>query len=341
LRVVVILMCCLFSMGDTAYQPALPGYHYQFPKDHFAHPGFRTEWWYYTGNVWAKDGRRFGFEVVFFRQGERASGPQNPSVWAVHDVYLAHVALTDVRGKHFWFHERLNRAGPGIAGIREDQKRVWNGNWSAQWRDGVQSLQAVTPEFRLDLQLKSQTPPVIHGVNGVSQKAEGAGHASHYVSLPLLSTSGKVIMGHDTLEVAGTAWMDHEWFTEQLAANQVGWDWFSVQLADRSELMLFELRRRDGSLDPNSSGTFIASNGEPTHLRAADFTLKPVAWWGKYPVEWQIAVPSRKLVLRCSAVLKNQELSEYWEGAVDYSGTQKGVGYLEMTGYKKPVNFDR
>ncbi len=325
--------------AEAPYQAALPGYRYQFPRDHFAHPAYRTEWWYYTGNVWTADGRRFGFELVFFRQGERTSGPPNPSVWALHDVYLAHAALTDVRGQHFWFHERLNRAGPGIAGVSEDQARTWNGNWSAQWHGNAQTLQAITPEFRFDLRAVAATPPVIHGLHGISQKAEGAGHASHYVSLPRLVTTGVITVGRETFQVSGAAWMDHEWFTEQLAPEQIGWDWFSVQLEDKTELMLFELRRKDGSIDPNSAGTFIGADGVSTHLRASEFTLKPVEWWNKYPVAWEIAVPSRNLHLHCKAVMRNQELSSYWEGAVDYSGSAKGAGYLEMTGYKKPFRF--
>jgi len=321
--------------GGFVYREALPGYRYQFPRDHFEHEDFRTEWWYYTGNVTDADGKRFGFELVFFRQGERHA-TDNKSAWALQNVYLAHAALTDASGKRFWYEERLNRTGPGVAGATFDRQRIWNGNWSAQWNGEAQTLDAVTEHFHFHLALTPSVPFVIQGENGLSQKAEGRGRASYYVSFPLLNVSGSI----DSKPVKGRAWMDHEWFTEQLAADQVGWDWFSVQLDNRTELMLFELRRKDGSIDPYSSGTFVDATGQPHHLRREDFTLEPLgAKWGKYPIEWRIRVPSLGVDVTCKAVLPNQQLRNYWEGAVDYSGTQTGAGYLEMTGYEAPVSF--
>jgi len=136
--------------------------------------------------------------------------------------------------------------------------------------------------------------------------------------------------------------MDHEWFTEQLAPDQVGWDWFSIQLEDHTELMLFELRRKDRSIDPYSSGTFIDVRGVARHLTHSDFTLQPLSYWHKYPVAWRLRVPSLNIDLTSRAVIPDQELrgsTNYWEGAVDYSGTRKGVGYLEMTGYDGPVKL--
>jgi predicted secreted hydrolase len=189
--------------------------------------------------------------------------------------------------------------------------------------------------------LKPEKPFVIQGQNGVSQKAEGKGRASHYVSFPRLHVSGTI----NALQVNGTAWMDHEWFTEQLAPDQLGWDWFSIQLDNNTELMLFELRRKDGSIDPYSSGTFIDARGTAKHLRREDFTLQPFALWHKYPVAWRLRVPALKIDLTSRAVLPDQELRakqggpSYWEGAVDYTGSQKGVGYVEMTGYEGQVRF--
>ncbi len=329
--------------GGFSWREALPGYAYQFPRDHFEHEDFRTEWWYYTGNVSGAQGERFGFELVFFRQGAgREAGAGTPkSPWDVKDLYLAHAAMTDAKGKKFSFDERVNRAGPGIAGASLAQQRVWNGNWSAQWHNETQTLDAIASGFRLHLELKPETLPIIHGENGVSQKAEGKGRASHYVSFPLLAATGTI----NAMKVEGRAWMDHEWFTEQLAADQTGWDWFSIQLNNHTELMLFELRRKDGSLDPYSSGTYIDAKGTGHHLRAADFALKPLSLWHKYPVEWSVKVPSLNIDVTARALLPNQELRakqggpSYWEGAVDYSGTHTGVGYLEMTGYDGPVKF--
>ncbi|HVW87075.1 MAG TPA: lipocalin-like domain-containing protein [Bryobacteraceae bacterium] len=323
-----------------AYREALPGYHYQFPRDHFEHEDFRTEWWYYTGNVRDAAGKRFGFELVFFRLGERHD-TDNASAWTLKDLYLAHAALTDANGKHFSYDERLNRSSPGIAGASFAEQRVWNGNWSARWNGEKQTLDAVTEHFQFHLLVEPEKPFVIHGENGVSQKAEGRGRASHYVSFPLLRVSGTI----DGANVTGRAWMDHEWFTEQLAENQTGWDWFSVQLDNRTELMLFELRRKDGTIDPYSSGTFIDVSGKARHLKREDFTLEPLSRWNRYPVEWRIRVPSLGMDMMCKAVLQNQELrtrsggQTYWEGAVDYSGSHTGVGYLEMTGYGRGVRF--
>jgi predicted secreted hydrolase len=338
----VFILALQCAGAGFEYREALPGYSYQFPRDHFEHEDFRTEWWYYTGNVTGKGGERFGFELVFFRQCQRGSGEtENPSAWKIDDVYVAHAALTDVRGKQFRFDERVNRRGPGIAGASFADNRVWNGNWSAAWAGGKQTLDAVSDQFRFHLDLKPEKPFVIHGENGVSQKAEGRGRASHYVSFPRLAVSGTI----NSTAVTGQAWMDHEWFTEQLAPDQLGWDWFSVQLDDHTELMLFELRRRDGSIDPYSSGTFIDASSTARHLRRENFSLQPISYWHKYPIEWSVKVPSRKIDVTAKAVMPNQELKAkrggpgYWEGAVDYKGTQTGVGYLEMTGYDGAVRF--
>jgi predicted secreted hydrolase len=349
----VYLIICASSLAAasvTSYREALPGYRFQFPRDHFEHPDFKTEWWYYTGNVWSKTGHRFGFELVFFRIGEN-SGGANPSVWRVDDIYLANAALTDIDGRRFLYTERFNRAGPGIAGASFAEQRIWNGNWSAIWRGERQNLTALTPEFSFRLECLPRKPFIIEGENSVSQKSEGAGHASHYVSFPLLGVAGTVRTSGQDFDVAGQAWMDHEWFTHELQPGQTGWDWFSVQLENNTELMLFDLRRQDGTPDHNSSGTFIDGGGHARHLSSKDFELKPLEWWvspkthARYPIRWAISIPSLYIQLECRAKLPDQELdashgAKYWEGAVDYSGSARGVGYLEMTGYDRPVKLD-
>lgn len=338
----------LFALVN--FRQATPGYHYQFPRDHFDHPEFRTEWWYYTGNVHSGDGHRYGFELVFFRQGQERRATDNPSAWRVDDLYLAHLAVTDIDGHRFRYYKRLNRAGPGIAGVRFEERRIWNGNWEARWDSSSeqQTISAVADDIRFALRLAPRKPAVVHGENGISQKSEGAGKASYYVSFPLLAVEGSL----NGSPVSGTAWMDHEWFSNQLEKSQQGWEWFSVQLDNHTEFMLFQLRHTDGSIDPYSSGTYVAADGRTTHLRRADFEMQPVTYWtsphsgAKYPVEWRITIPSLGVALRCAAALPDQELvSEdavgptYWEGAVDYSGSSRGVGYLEMTGYAKPMRL--
>jgi predicted secreted hydrolase len=330
--------------GEFVYRQAVPGYQYQFPRDHFEHPEFRTEWWYYTGNVADSSGRRFGFELVFFRVGERREQP-DPSAWSVQDLYLAHAALTDVAGRRFRYDERLNRSGPGIAGASFRKQAVWNGNWQVRWKGEDQTLDAVTSDFRFHLALHPVKPFVIQGENGVIQKAKGLGRASYYVSFPRLETAGEITLDGATHPVRGSAWMDHEWFTEELTPDEAGWDWFSIQLDNNTELMLYQLRRTDGSIDPYSSGTFVDAQGVAHHLRRGDFTLEPLERWGKYPIHWMIRIPSLGIQLNCKAVLDDQELRgrkggpSYWEGAVVYSGARNGVGYLEMTGYDSRVKM--
>ncbi len=334
------LILALLALSNTApFEEAVPGYRYVFPRDHFDHRNFQTEWWYYTGNVKTAAGHRYGFELVFFRQGQAPKTPPDRSAWRADQVWLAHLALTDIDARKFHYTHRLNRSGPGVAGVSQETQRIWNGNWSAQWSGEEQTLTALADDVKFELRLKPLKPLVIHGENGVSQKAEGAGRASHYVSFPRLSVNGQL----NGEAVTGTAWMDHEWFTHQLAAGQLGWDWFSVQLDDGRDLMLFQLRRKDGSIDRFSSGTLIARDGSARHLRAADFTLEPLERWKKYPVRWRVRVPSAALDLDCRATLENQELRSqgagptYWEGAVTYRGSATGVGYLEMTGYEAGV----
>ena len=346
------------AQSPPPYRLALPGYRYEFPRDNFDHPDYQTEWWYYTGNVHSADGHRFGFELTFFRQGVDRSR-SNDSLWDVRDLYVAHLALSDLDGGHFHHAERTNRAGPGIAGVSEADGRIWNGNWRIDWRGDKQQLQAIDERFTLNFSMRSAKPPVIHGENGVSQKAEGAGRASHYISLTRLITSGQIELGATKFEVIGLAWMDHEFFTSQLSPDQVGWDWLSIQLDNHTELMLFHLRRKDGSIDPYSAGTFVDSNGRATHLRRDDFTLEPAGeMWASpasgaaYPVRWKISVPALNVALEATTRLRSQELAgvnklipTYWEGAIRLSGRKgetpiAGIGYLEMTGYAQPLAIE-
>jgi len=341
------------------YKTAVPGYLYEFPRDHFNHPEFQMEWWYYTGNLTASDGHRFGFELTFFRQGvDRTSGQHE--TWDIQDVYLAHLALSDLDSQKFFHSERVNRAGPGIAGVDTHQRRVWNGNWMVNWKGDDQELEAVEERSSFSLHLHPEKPPVIHGENGVSQKAEGVGRASHYISLTRMKTNGTVQLSGKNYVVTGLAWMDHEFFTHQLEPEQVGWDWFSIQLNDDTELMMFQIRRNDGSIDPYSAGTHVDRWGHAVHLRQQDFSLSPAAETWKspvtgasYPVQWHISVQRLGIEIEVGTRLKSQEHSgpsrfapSYWEGAIDAKGqrgstTLSGVGYLEMTGYDRPVDLGR
>ena len=357
-RVGCIFAALLLMQPLTAqYRTALPGYRYEFPRDHFNHPDFQTEWWYYTGNLKSTDGRRFGFELTFFRQAV-SRDPAKAATWDVQDLYLAHLALSDLDGGKFYHAERANRSGPGIAAVNESLGRIWNGNWQIQWHGSDQELKAVDERFQLRLTLHPEKLPVIHGENGVSQKADGPGRASHYISLTRLATSGGIVLGSNKMEVSGSSWMDHEFFTHQLESSQTGWDWLSLQLDDHTEVMLFHIRRKDGSIDPHSAGTYVDAEGKTTHLRSSDFRLESVGekWTSPhtgavYPIHWSIAIPKLGIALEAKTPLASQELTgktklspNYWEGAVVLAGTRNaralgGAGYLEMTGYDHPLQL--
>jgi predicted secreted hydrolase len=324
---------------------ARPGYHYEFPRDHFAHPDFQTEWWYYTGNLHAPNGHRFGYELTFFSQAVPNSGDENP-VWRPDRLYLAHLALSDIDGHQFYHFERLNRAGPGLAGP------YWNGNWRVDWKpNGEQQLQAVSDRFSLKLDLNVLKPLVINGEQGISRKGPGEGEASHYISFTRLAAKGELTLNGTVLPMAGVSWMDHEFFTEPRSNTLAGWDWFAIQLENNEEIMLYRLRTKSGALSPFSSATFVDSNGAAHHLNASQFSASPSDLWespkskARYPLAWKIKIPSLDLELSQRTELQEQELftpnslaPSYWEGAVSYSGKAhgkpvKGVGYLEMTGY--------
>ncbi len=345
------------------WQAALPGYHFEFPRDHFSHPEYQTEWWYYTGNLHAADGHRYGFELTFFRQGVRLAADAAASedgVWRPDQLYLAHLALSDVDGHSFYHSERLNRAGPGLAGADFSDGRYWNGNWQVRWTappSVQQQLVAVCDRFTLRLNLQSAKPPVIQGQDGVSRKGPLPGEASHYISFTRLTATGQLQQKGSAIGVSGTAWMDHEFFTEPPDSNFAGWDWFAIQLQNNEELMLYRLRNKSGQVDPYSSGAYIDSQGQAHFLHAGDFSLTPGETWqsphskADYPISWQIRVPSLQLDLSERTELKDQELwsqegssPSYWEGAVTYQGTLRdhpidGVGYLEMTGYREAIRL--
>ena len=284
-----------------------------------------------------------------YQVGSTLAGPQRPSA-PVRDVWMAHLALSDIDGNRFLHTERLNRAGAGLAGADAVQARVWNGNWSARITMTEQVLAAVADQFQIALKLAPQKPPVIHGVDGVSQKAAGPGRASHYISYTRLAATGTVTLDGKPFTVEGLAWMDHEFFTHQLEGDQPGWDWLSLQCDDGSELMLFRLRHKDGSIDAYSAGTYVDAQGRDRHLTRDEFAFAPGRTWtspeshGQYPIEWAVRVPSLGLDARITTRLPRQELSRYWEGAIEIAGTKqgrvvKGVGYLEMTGYAGPVRM--
>ena len=338
----------------------VPGYAFRFPRDHFGHPAFESEWWYYTGNLFTASGRHFGFELTFFRRARDLAGridAAQPSAWDLDQVYLAHFTIADTDNQRFVIHERLNRAGPGIAGADAEARRVWNGNWSVEWRPGdetrpPQVLTAMSPDAALRLVLEPRKPVVVHGRDGVSRKVAGDPQAvSHYLSFTRMATAGTLTMEGEAFAVTGSAWMDHEFFSDYLTEDKVGWDWMSVQLDDGSDLMLFGIRDAQGGYGPDTFGTFVDSGGGARTIEPGGVAFRPGRRWrseatgAEYPVEWRVEVPGLDLRLDVRPRIDAQEvfterriLPGYWEGAVRYTGEREGrpvsgVGYLEMTGY--------
>jgi predicted secreted hydrolase len=348
-------------MGEPlAFRSAEGQRAWEFPRDHGQHPDFRLEWWYYTGLVSGEDGRRFGFQVTFFRRGVIAAAPNRDSAWAARSLYAAQAALTvpeDRPGQGRFLHDGIAaRDSLSVAGAAAAEQRVWVRAWRAEPLPGDAHgvhLSVAAKGFGLELALGAQRPPVLHGANGLDRKGEPAGQASWYYSLTRLRVSGRVFLDGRAFPVTGTAWMDHEFSSSQLGAEQTGWDWFGLRLSDGSDLMLYRLRRRDGSIDPHSGGTWVAPEGVARvfSLGPDEARLTPTRWWrsaethARYPVSWRIALPALELELSVRPLMNGQELSPtqgipfaYWEGAVRVEGTRAGrpvmgEGYLELTGY--------
>jgi predicted secreted hydrolase len=350
----------LLGEGDLqGFASALEPRLFSFPEDHGPHTAYRNEWWYVTGNLDGPSGERFGFELTIFRfsLAPRAENTSKiDSAWKTDQVYIGHFAVSDVGAEQFHVGQRYSRGSAGLAGATANPFRVWLEDWSIQSAVQVQDrqpesnsswqLQAKDNDISLDLRLTPLKEPVLNGRQGLSQKSAQAGNASYYYSISRLETDGKLKIGGTTYEVTGLSWLDREWGSSALSKDQQGWDWFALQLSDGSDLMFYDLRRRDGTRDKHSAGTWIDAAGRTTHLAYEDVAIEVREYWesekgGSYPMEWSISVPKLELQLDVVPVLRNQELIttvRYWEGAVDVRGTARtgvvgGRGYVELTGY--------
>ena len=335
----------------TGFARATEPNNIQFPRDLGSHDDFQTEWWYYTGNLEADDGRQYGYQFTIFRRAltpDSEVGETAVSDWRTNQVYLAHFTVSDVVNEAFYPSERFSRGAVGLAGAQATPYRVWLEDWSAEEvAPGEVRLLADGGEAALDLILRPTLPPVLHGDGGLSPKGPEVGNASYYYSLVQQTTSGTVRIGDETIAVTGRSWKDHEYSTSGLSDEATGWDWFSLQFDDGSALMFFQIRREDGTLEPYSSGSFIAADGTVTHLTREDWSLDVLDEWtsptsgATYPAAWQIEILPLELVLEGRPLMPNQELNVstvYWEGASSFSGTLAGqpvsaLGYVEMTGY--------
>jgi predicted secreted hydrolase len=326
-----------------------PGHPFQFPADYGAHPAFRLEWWYLTGQLYAGP-RRFGFEATFFRQ----AGPDHRA-----QVQLAHMAILDVATGRYRFQERLNRSGLDAA-CPEGTLDLWQGPWSLRLTDQGPPVRlalagGVRAEGSFNLRLTAVKPLVIFGRDGISRKGASPSAVSYYLSFPRLRAHGQLRLGGQTFTVSGEAWMDHEISSNQLDAGQVGWDWAGIQLSDGREIMLYRLRRQSGGADPASALTWVDRAGtarEEPFRWAVESTWTSPATGAAYPARVAIVTTDpatgRERTLRLVPLAADQELSgqlggiPYWEGACrveDAAGGTVGSAYLELTGYAKDLRL--
>ena len=320
-----------------------------FPRDHASHPEFRTEWWYFTGNLHDAEQRHYGFELTFFRIALAAQDVARQSAWGTNQIWMAHFAVTDTAGARFFAYERFARGALGLAGATAEPFRVWTEHWSvggeAHGDDARLTLRAREENVALELELTALKPPVLHGDRGIDAKGPEPGNASYYYSMPRLDARGQLAIGNRRMEVAGLAWMDREWSTSALSTGVVGWDWFALQLSDGRDLMFYRLRLADGTASPFSGGSLVEPDGQRQALSVDDVQLNPRRIWRSpasgvgYPVEWRLTVASEGLDLAITPRLDGQELDlavRYWEGAVEAVDRESDItaqGYLELAGY--------
>ena len=323
---------------------------FTFPADHAAHEAYRNEWWYFTGNLDDDSGRRFGYELTLFRFSLRPEdGAPLDSSWQTRQVYIGHLALTDVDNDAFHVAQRYSRGAAGLAGATTGPVAIWLDDWRIEQDDGDWLLTATDSEFGISLALSAIKPIVLNGDRGLSRKSREPGNASYYYSVPRLDTRGEIRADDQVFEVTGLSWLDREWGSSALARDQRGWDWFALQMSDGSDLMVYQIRRNDGSPDDYSSGTHIRADGRATTLKKADFDIEVLDTWdsergGTYPAAWRVTIDSLDLSLVVEPVIADQELVtnvRYWEGAVDVNGQSggdaiSGRGYVELTGYADP-----
>ena len=344
-----------FSVGDAlggipaeGFKRAIEPRSFRFPQDHGTHSGFRNEWWYFTGNLRTEQDRHFGFQLVFFRTALAPGEVKGESPWRTHHVWMAHFALTDTEAEQFHAFERFNREAVGLAGVETEPFAIWLDDWSIKEQDDHWLLVAAEAGLSLTLKLEPLRPPLLQGDAGLSQKSAEPGSASYYYSIPRLRAEGRISLNGRHHQVSGLSWLDREWGTSALSEEQTGWDWLSLQLNDGSDLMFYRLRRKDGSIEPYSAGSWSQPDGSVIKLTVDDVQLDALELWaspkgGRYPLHWRLQIPAHALDLQITPVIDNQELDlliRYWEGAMDVSGTRddqpvQGQGYLELTGYAK------
>jgi predicted secreted hydrolase len=369
LPAMLILAVCVFCQVQTsgaADSLSVSGpCNFSFPGDHASHPDHRIEWWYYTGNLVAEDGARYGFQLTFFRVGTSPAQKKSPpsgkaSAWRTDQIFMAHAALSDISSNEFHHWDRMSRAALGLAGAQnvDGEFEVFVGDSRARITPALHRLRANALDFSFSLDLAPLKIPVAHGDSGWSIKGEGPGEGSCYYSVSRLEASGKLVVGGRERPVRGTAWMDHEFSTTPLNPRFSGWDWFGLQFSDGTELMVYLMREKNGKQGPVAGGTFVDRQGKHLRLLSGDFRLQTLKTWKSphsgalYPALWLLEVIPLDMRIKIVPNLADQEMETprsthitYWEGSVRAEGsgpggrTMDGEGYAELTGYDGTVWF--
>jgi predicted secreted hydrolase len=344
------------AMGDVEsedFSKAVEKRKLVFPNDHGPHPDFRTEWWYFTGNLTTGDNRKFGYQFTIFRTALSKEKPERKTDWNSNQIYMAHFAVTDIDGNKFYFDEKFSREGNNLAGAEINPFKVWLEDWQiiqtedrAAFDLPVMSIKAKSENVEINFKLEAVKPIVLQGDEGLSQKGNQPGNASYYYSYTRLKTKGKIILDGKEFSVNGFSWMDREWSTSALSEDQTGWDWFALQLNDNTEIMYYQMRKNDGAPDNFSKGVYVNKDGTSQLLKKDDVILNVNDYWKsptgeQYPSGWRLQIPEKEMDLNITPAVKNQLMDvavRYWEGSVKIEGTKSGSkingrGYVELTGY--------
>ncbi len=320
---------------------------FTFPQDHGAHPDYATEWWYFTGNLESGNHQTFGYQLTLFRVGLSPEPVETDSPWRSHQLFMGHLAISDINRQQHYSDERFSRVANGLAAAETFPLKVWLGPWYIQGgTDGLFPIRllAANKEIGIDLKLNPPTKPlVLQGEKGLSKKGAKAGNASYYYSYTRLPTQGKITIGADEFNVQGNSWFDREWSSSALDKDQQGWDWFSLQLDDGRDLMFYRMRDHNGNAQKFSNGVLVDVDGKITKLSLKNTQALPLSTWRniegvEYPLEWSLKIPEQHIDIHVKAAFNDQEMRHsvhYWEGAVVVSGSQSGKGYLELSGYEK------
>jgi predicted secreted hydrolase len=326
--------------SPEGFAPVIPGRKFSFPDDLGPHPDFRIEWWYVTANLVDSSSKAYGAQWTLFRQalkpGEQQTG------WANQQIWMGHAAVTSANLHRF--SETFARGGVGQAGAVANPFRAWIDSWEARGLDGMNTtnispltLNASGTNFSYALRLDADRALVLQGDAGYSRKSEHE-QASYYYSQPFFKAAGRITIDEKPIEVTGQAWMDREWSSQPLAPDQKGWDWFALYLKTGERLMLYRIRKTDGS--SYCTGNWISPDSTSEQLPPSEIEMLPTAFTEvgtrKIPTAWRIKISSHLLSIECNAFNPQSWMGTsfpYWEGPISFSGTHVGVGYLELTGY--------